>query len=92
MIGGKVMMDRNAPSQLLDTAQTSYDETKELINKWHGVGRQHYAISPRFAITSTPNQLEMAKALVAEYPDCYFQTHLSENIEEVKQAFLITLT
>jgi guanine deaminase len=76
MIGGKVMMDRNAPAELLDTPQSSYDNTKMLINKWHGVGRQYYAISPRFAITSSPEQLEMSKSLVHEHPDCYSQVVL----------------
>jgi guanine deaminase len=83
MIGGKVMMDRNAPDALRDTAQQGYDETKALIAKWHGRGRALYAISPRFAITSTPEQMEMSQALVAEHADCYVQTHLSENRDEV---------
>jgi guanine deaminase len=83
MISGKVMMDRNAPDGLRDTLQTSYDDTKALIEKWHGTGRAHYAITPRFAITSTPEQLEMAGALVAEHPDCFVQTHLSENHDEI---------
>jgi len=83
MIGGKVMMDRNAPDGLRDTARQGYDETKALIERWHGKGRASYAISPRFAITSTPDQLEMAGALVAEHPDAYVQTHLSENRDEI---------
>ncbi len=83
MIGGKVMMDRNAPDGLRDTPQTGYDDTKALIERWHGRGRGLYAISPRFAITSTPEQLEAAGALVAEHPDCYMQTHLSENMDEI---------
>lgn len=83
MVGGKVMMDRNAPDALHDTPQKGYDETKRLIGKWNGRGRAHYAISPRFAITSTPEQMEMAQALVAEHPDCYVQTHLSENRDEI---------
>jgi guanine deaminase len=83
MIGGKVMMDRNAPDALRDTPQKGYDETKRLIEKWHGRGRAHYAISPRFAITSTPAQMEMSQALVTEHPDCYVQTHLSENRDEI---------
>ena len=84
MVGGKVMMDRNAPEALCDTPQSSYDDTKMLIERWHGRGRGLYAISPRFAITSTPEQMEMARALVAEHPDCYVQTHLSENDAEIK--------
>lgn len=84
MIGGKVMMDRNAPDALCDTPQSAYDDSKELIAGWHGKGRALYAISPRFAITSTPTQLEMAQALKAEHPDCYLQTHLSENDAEIK--------
>ncbi|MES0813086.1 guanine deaminase [Roseibium sp. SCPC15] len=83
VIGGKVMMDRNAPDGLRDTPIGGYDDSKELIAKWHGRGRAHYAITPRFAITSTPDQMEMAGALVAEHPDCYVQTHLSENRNEI---------
>lgn len=83
MIGGKVMMDRNAPEGLTDTPQQGYDESRALIARWHGRGRAQYAITPRFAITSTPEQLEMAGALVAEHPDCHVQTHLSENRDEI---------
>ncbi|WLS06589.1 guanine deaminase [Shinella sumterensis] len=83
MIGGKVMMDRNAPDALRDTPQQGYDETAALIGKWHDRGRARYAISPRFAITSTPEQMEMSQALVAENPTCYVQTHLSENHDEI---------
>jgi len=83
MIGGKVMMDRNAPEALCDTAQSGYDDSKALIARWHGKGRARYAISPRFAITSTPAQMEAAQALAAEFPDCHIQTHLSENADEI---------
>lgn len=83
MIGGKVLMDRNAPEGLLDTPLSGYDDTKELIAKYHGKGRGMYAITPRFAITSTPGQMEMAGALVQEHPECYVQTHLSENHDEI---------
>jgi guanine deaminase len=86
MIGGKVMMDRNAPPGLLDTAQSSYDDTRALIARWHGRGRGLYAISPRFAITSTPAQMDAARALVAEHPECYMQTHVSENDAEITTA------
>jgi guanine deaminase len=82
-IAGKVMMDRNAPEGVLDTPQTGYDDTKALIAEWHGRGRQHYAITPRFAITSSPEQLEMAGALCREHPDLHMQTHLSENHAEI---------
>ncbi|MDB9804455.1 guanine deaminase [bacterium] len=83
IIAGKTMMDRNAPNAVLDTPQSGYDESKELIAAWHGKGRGSYAITPRFAITSTPEQLQMAGAMVAEHPDCYVQTHLSENHDEI---------
>ncbi|MEE9682886.1 guanine deaminase [Lelliottia amnigena] len=82
--GGKVMMDRNAPDYLLDTAQTSYEESKVLIEKWHGHNRIMYAITPRFAPTSSPEQLAVAGALWDEYPDCYMQTHIAENLEEIE--------
>jgi guanine deaminase len=90
IIAGKVMMDRNAPQALLDTPRSSYDQSRELIQRYHGQGRLLYAITPRFAPTSSPEQLEMAGSLKAEFPDCYVQTHLSENREEiawVKQLF-----
>jgi guanine deaminase len=83
MIGGKVMMDRNCPEGVRDTAQSSYDDSKRLIARWHGKGRASYAITPRFAITSTPEQMAMAQALVAEHPDLHMQTHLSENRDEI---------
>ena len=84
MIGGKVMMDRNAPEALRDTPQSGYDDSKALIEKWDGRGRSHYAITPRFAITSTPEQMEAASALATEFPNCYVQTHLSENDAEIE--------
>ena len=84
MVGGKVMMDRNAPQGLLDTPQTGYDETRQVIAEWHGKGRNHVAITPRFAITSTPEQMEAAGALAREFPDLHIQTHLSENHEEIR--------
>jgi guanine deaminase len=86
MVGGKVMMDRNAPAALRDTPQRGYDETKAGIAKWHGRGRALYAITPRFAITSSHEQLEMAEALAREYPDLHIQTHVDENLAEVQFA------
>lgn len=83
MVAGKVMMDRNAPQGLLDTAETGYDETRAVIAEWHGRGRNHVAITPRFAITSTPQQMAAAQALAAEFPDLHIQTHLSENRDEI---------
>jgi len=82
-IAGKVMMDRNAPDGVLDTPQSGYDDTRALISEWHGKGRQHVAITPRFAITSSPEQMEMAGALAREFPDLHVQTHLSENHAEI---------
>ncbi len=83
LIAGKVMMDRHAPEALTDTAQSAYDDSKALIEKWHGKGRNLYAITPRFAPTSTPEQLQKAGQLKAEYPDVYVHTHLSENKNEI---------
>jgi guanine deaminase len=83
VIGGKVMMDRNAPDAVLDTPQSGYDDTKSLIAEWHGKGRCLYAVTPRFAITSSPEQLEMAGQLMREHPDLHMQTHLSENRAEI---------
>jgi len=83
MICGKVMMDRNAPEQLTDTADSSYSDSKALIEKWHNKGRARYAVTPRFAPTSTREQLGKAGQLMAEHPGVYMHTHLSENQNEV---------
>lgn len=83
MAAGKVMMDRYAPAALTDTPETGYRESKALIERWHGRGRQLYAIAPRFAITSTPGQLAAAGVLAREHQDCLIETHISENLEEI---------
>ncbi len=84
IMAGKVMMDRNAPEALLDkSADSSYDESKALIEDWHGKGRLGYAVTPRFAPTSTGEQLAAAGRLLQEYPTVFFQTHLSENMDEI---------
>lgn len=80
---GKTCMDRNAPEGLRDTAQSAYDDSKVLLNKWHGVDRLSYVITPRFSPTSTPEQLAAMGALWREYPDCLMQTHLSEQTDEI---------
>jgi len=84
MIAGKVMMDRNAPDYLTDTPESGYADSKALIERWHGKGRLHYAVTPRFAPTSTPEQLTLAGQLLTEYPDLYMQTHISENLQEIE--------
>lgn len=83
LIAGKVMMDRNVPESLRDSALRSYDESRALIERWHGVDRLQYAVTPRFAPTSTPQQLDMAGRLLAEFPDVYMQTHIAETEKEV---------
>ncbi|GAB4139040.1 MAG: guanine deaminase [Cyanobacteria bacterium J069] len=84
MVAGKVMMDRHAPDYLTDTAETAYTDSRALIERWHGCDRLLYAITPRFAITSTPAQLRAAGKLLEEFPDVYLHTHLSENMAEVQ--------
>lgn len=83
VVAGKTCMDRNAPEGLRDTAQSAYDDSKTLIERWHGKGRAGYAITPRFTPTSTPDQLAALGALWAEHPDCLMQTHLSEQLDEI---------
>lgn len=83
VFAGKTCMDRNAPDGLRDTAQSGYNDSKALLEKWHGVDRLSYAITPRFSPTSTPEQLEAMGALWAEHPDCLMQTHLSEQTDEI---------
>lgn len=84
LIAGKVMMDRNAPPALCDTAERGERETRALIERWHGQGRFEVAITPRFAPTSSPAQLAATQRLARDYPDLIVQTHLSENRREVE--------
>ena len=81
---GKAMMDRNAPQSLLENAKDSYEQSRALMQKWHGRGLLRYAITPRFAPTSTPALLEAAGQLKREFPDAYVHTHISENKSEVQ--------
>ncbi|HSH42662.1 MAG TPA: guanine deaminase [Arenicellales bacterium] len=83
LIAGKVLMDRNCPQELRDSPQSGYRDSRALIEKWHGVDRLAYAITPRFAITSSDEQLAAAGRLAGEFPDVYVQTHVAENTEEV---------
>jgi guanine deaminase len=83
LIAGKVLMDRNVPAALTDTARSGYDQSKALIEKWHRRGRCLYAITPRFAGSSTPEQLELASSLWREHPDTFVQTHIAENHAEI---------
>jgi guanine deaminase len=85
-IAGKCLMDRHAPEALRDTARRGYDESKALIQRWHGSGRALYAITPRFAPSSTPEQMELAGTLWQEHPGTYLQSHVSENRREVEWA------
>ena len=85
LIAGKVLMDSNCPEALRDTPESGYAESKALIERWHGRGRLGYAITPRFALTSSPEQLAAAGKLAAEYPDTWIHTHLAENMDEIEQ-------
>lgn len=81
---GKTMMDRNAPEALLETPRQAFDESRALLQKWHKRGLLRYAITPRFAPTSTPELLEAAGQLKREFPDAYVHSHISENRNEVQ--------
>ena len=83
LIAGKVLMDRHCPAALQDTADTGYRDSKALIERWHGRDRLLYAVTPRFAPTSSEAQLARAGALLREHPDLYLHTHLAENREEL---------
>jgi guanine deaminase len=83
MVAGKILMDRNCPEFLCDTAEGGVRQSEELINTWHKHGRQLYAITPRFAPTSTEAQLQLSGELARAYPDTFLQTHVAENTDEV---------
>lgn len=89
MIAGKVLMDRNCPAYLRDTAQSGARDSEALIQRWHGKGRQLYALTPRFAPTSTPEQLGACAALARQYPDVFIQSHVAENADEIKWAMTL---
>ena len=85
LIAGKVLMDTLCPDELSDDPESGYADSKALIERWHGKGRLGYAITPRFALTSSEEQLEAAGGLASEYPDVWVHTHLAENTDEVEQ-------
>ncbi len=80
---GKTCMDRNAPQNLRDSAQSAYDDSRALMAAWQGVDRLSYVITPRFSPTSSAAQLAALGALWAENPTCLMQTHLSEQVDEI---------
>jgi guanine deaminase len=84
MIAGKCMMDRNAPDGLRDTVASGVRESSELIERWHGHARSLYAITPRFAATSTPEQMRAMGGLAARFPTTYIQSHIAENKAEIE--------
>jgi guanine deaminase len=84
LIAGKVLMDRNAPPELCDDVDGAEADCRELIERWHGHGRLAYAVTPRFAPTSSDAQLAMAGRLLAEHEGLYMQTHVAENPAEVR--------
>lgn len=83
MVAGKILMDRNSPEYLRDSASTGEHDSRELIQKWHGHERLSYAITPRSAITSSEAQLQSAGQLAKQFPDALIQTHVAENLEEI---------
>ncbi len=85
-ITGKVLQDRHSPDGVRDQTEQSLIDTEALIQRWHGVDRLGYAITPRFAPTSTPEQLRGAGALAAKYPEVWIQSHVAENLDEVRWA------
>jgi guanine deaminase len=86
LITGKVLQDRHSPDGVRDDTEQSLIDTEALIQRWHGVDRLGYAITPRFAPTSTPAQLRGAGELAARYPDVWIQSHVAENLDEIRWA------
>ncbi len=84
LLSGKVLMDENCPESLRDDPESAYTQSRELIEKWHGKNRLGYAITPRFAVTSSEAQLKAAGRLANEFPDVHVHTHLAEHLDEVE--------
>ena len=83
LVTGKTMMDRNAPAALRDTPERGASDSEALLECWHGRGRLRYAITVRFAVTSSAAQLRAAGELAARHPECYVHSHLSESLPEI---------
>jgi guanine deaminase (EC 3.5.4.3) len=83
MLAGKALMDRHCPDDLRDTPERAYSESAALIEKWNGRRRLNYAITPRFAPTSSAAQLDQIARLARAYPDVHIQSHLAENRDEI---------
>ena len=83
LVSGKVMMDRNCPENLRDSAVSGYEQSQQLIDKWHGKKRLNYAVTPRFAPTSTDKQLELSGRLFNDNEGVYLQSHVAENQAEI---------
>ena len=84
LLAGKVLMDVNCPEALRDSPESAYAESRQLIEKWHGKNRLGYAITPRFAVTSSEAQLKAAGRLAREFPEVHVQSHLAENHDEIE--------
>ena len=85
-IAGLTGIDRFAPPEFLNTPEQFYRESKRLIETYHRKGRHLYAITPRFAVGCTDAMMEACARLKREHPDCWINTHISENPTEVRQA------
>jgi len=83
MIAGKVLMDRNAPHYLCDTALDGIESSYALVDRWHNRGRLRYSVTPRFLPTSTDRQLELAAEMYRQIPNLHLQSHVAENEAEV---------
>lgn len=84
LLSGKVLMDQNCPESVRDGAESTYTVSRRLLEKWHGKGRLGYALTPRFAVTSSEAQLKAVGKLAAEFPDVHIHTHLAENHKEIE--------
>ncbi|MGA2789687.1 MAG: guanine deaminase [Candidatus Bathyarchaeia archaeon] len=84
VLGGLTGMDRFAPPDSMDSAENFYKDSKRLIEKYHRKGRNLYAITPRFALGATPDLMKACQRLKQEHPDCWVNTHISENPSEIR--------
>jgi guanine deaminase len=86
LIGGKVLQDRHSPDGVRDQTEQSLIDTQDLIGRWHGQGRLGVAITPRFAPSCSPEQLRGAGEIAARHPDVWIQSHVAENLDEIRWA------
>lgn len=82
---GLVVGDRLLRPELHTTPDRAYADSLALAARWHGVGRNRYAVTPRFSLSSSDELLAACGAVVADVPDVMVTSHVNENLREIAE-------